>query len=46
MSAYQLPDALGDVTNAISTGHHHKLSDSLATVSEAFANTAPDLRDA
>ncbi|MHA7663104.1 MCE family protein [Mycolicibacterium sp. HS_4_1] len=46
VSAYQLPDALGDVTNAISGLDTHQLSDSLATVSEAFANTAPDLRDA
>jgi phospholipid/cholesterol/gamma-HCH transport system substrate-binding protein len=46
VSAYQLPDALGDVTNAISGLDTHQLSDSLSTVSEAFANTAPDLRDA
>lgn len=46
VSAYQLPDALGDVTNAISGLDTRQLSDSLATVSEAFANTAPDLKDA
>ncbi|WP_336524216.1 MCE family protein [Mycolicibacterium fortuitum] len=46
VSAYQLPDALGDVTNAISGLDTDQLSDSLSTVSEAFANTAPDLRDA
>lgn len=45
-SAYQLPDALGDVTTAISGLDTHQLSDSLATVSEAFANTAPDLKEA
>ncbi len=46
VSPYQLPDALGDLADTISGLDTDQLSDSLATVSEAFANTPEELRDA
>lgn len=45
-SPYQLPDALGDLTSTISGLNTDQLSDSLATMAQTFANTAPDLHDA
>ena len=42
--AYQLPDALGDVTEAISGLNTNQLSDSLAVLAETFADTPPDLK--
>jgi len=42
--AYQLPDALGDVTEAISGLNTNQLSDSLATLADTFAETPPDLK--
>ncbi|MBJ7462681.1 MAG: MCE family protein [Mycolicibacterium sp.] len=46
VSPYQLPDALGDLADTISGLDTDQLSDSLATVSEAFADTPEELRDA
>ncbi len=46
VSPYQLPDALGDLADTISGLDTDQLSDSLATVSEAFAHTPDELRDA
>ncbi|MGK2854705.1 MAG: MCE family protein [Microbacteriaceae bacterium] len=46
VSPYQLPDALGDLADTISGLDTDQLSDSLATVSEAFAHTPEELRDA
>jgi phospholipid/cholesterol/gamma-HCH transport system substrate-binding protein len=45
-SPYQLPDALGDLTNTISGLNTDQLSNSLATMAQTFANTPPDLRNA
>jgi phospholipid/cholesterol/gamma-HCH transport system substrate-binding protein len=45
-SAYQLPDAIGDLTTAISGLDTDQLSDSLKVLSETFANTPPDVRAA
>lgn len=45
-SPYQLPDALGDLTSTISGLNTDQLSESLATMAQTFANTAPDLHDA
>jgi phospholipid/cholesterol/gamma-HCH transport system substrate-binding protein len=45
-SPYQLPDALGDLATTISGLNTNQLSDSLATLSQTFADTAPDLRNA
>ncbi|WP_328363861.1 virulence factor Mce family protein [Mycobacterium sp. NBC_00419] len=45
-SPYQLPDALGDLTNTISGLNTDQLSASLATMAQTFANTPPDLRNA
>lgn len=45
-SPYQLPDALGDLTNTISGLDTDQLSESLATVAQTFANTPPDLHNA
>ncbi len=42
--AYQLPDALGDVTAAISGLNTNQLSDSLAVLAETFSETPPDLK--
>ena len=43
-SPYQLPDALGDVTATVKGLDTDQLSESLATLSETFKNTPPDLR--
>ncbi|WP_184441740.1 MCE family protein [Mycobacterium sp. AZCC_0083] len=45
-SAYQLPDALGDVTAAISGLNTDQLSQSLAVLSDTFKDTPPDLKAA
>lgn len=45
-SPYELPDALGDLATTINGLDTDQLSDSLATLSDTFANTAPDLRAA
>jgi phospholipid/cholesterol/gamma-HCH transport system substrate-binding protein len=42
--AYQLPDALGDVTEAISGLDTDQLSESLAVLADTFADTPPDLK--
>jgi phospholipid/cholesterol/gamma-HCH transport system substrate-binding protein len=44
--AYQLPDALGDLTTTISGLDTNRLSKSLAVLSDTFANTPPDLKAA
>ncbi|WP_068183409.1 MCE family protein [Mycobacterium sp. UM_CSW] len=44
--AYQLPDALGDLSNTISGLDTQQLSDSLAVLSTTFADTPPDLKQA
>jgi phospholipid/cholesterol/gamma-HCH transport system substrate-binding protein len=44
--AYQLPDAIGDLTTAISGLDTNQLSDSLKMLSETFADTPPDVRAA
>ncbi|NVN48467.1 MCE-family protein MceC [Mycolicibacterium hippocampi] len=46
VSPYQLPDALGDLAETISGLDTDQLSDSLSTVSEAFAHTPEELSDA
>lgn len=43
-SPYQLPDALGDITSAISGLDTDQLSTSLNTLSETFADTPPALK--
>jgi phospholipid/cholesterol/gamma-HCH transport system substrate-binding protein len=43
-SGYQLPDALGDVTAAISGLNTDQLSRSLAVLSATFKDTPPDLK--
>lgn len=45
-SAYQLPDALGDLTSTISGLNTNQLSNSLAVLSNTFSNTPPDLKAA
>ncbi|OBJ45445.1 mammalian cell entry protein [Mycolicibacterium mucogenicum] len=45
-SPYQLPDALGDLATTIGATNTTQLSDSLATVANTFANTAPDVKNA
>lgn len=42
--AYQLPDALGDLTSTISGLDTDQLSDSLAVLAETFSDTPPELR--
>lgn len=42
--AYQLPDALGDLSATISGLNTNQLSDSLRVLSETFADTPPELR--
>ncbi|KKC06886.1 MCE family protein [Mycobacterium nebraskense] len=44
--AYQLPDALGDLTTTISGLNTDQLSNSLAVLSDTFSNTPPDLKAA
>jgi phospholipid/cholesterol/gamma-HCH transport system substrate-binding protein len=43
-SAYQLPDALGDITAQISGLNTDQLSASLSTLADTFRNTPEDLR--
>ncbi|MGO9154488.1 MCE family protein [Mycobacterium sp.] len=45
-SAYQLPDALGDLTSTISGLNTNQLSDSLAVLANTFSSTPPDLKAA
>jgi len=45
-SAYQLPDALGDLTEAISGLDTGQLSQSLVTLTDTFAGTPPDVKAA
>jgi phospholipid/cholesterol/gamma-HCH transport system substrate-binding protein len=45
-SAYQLPDAIGDLTAIVSGLDTDQLSDSLRTLAETFAETPPDVRAA
>jgi phospholipid/cholesterol/gamma-HCH transport system substrate-binding protein len=45
-SPYQLPDALGDLTSTVDELNTDQLSESLATLSQTFQNTAPDLKAA
>lgn len=42
--AYQLPDALGDLTTAISGLNTDQVSNSLAVLSSTFADTPPELK--
>jgi phospholipid/cholesterol/gamma-HCH transport system substrate-binding protein len=44
--AYQLPDAIADLTTAISGLDTNQLSDSLKVLSQTFADTPPDVRAA
>jgi phospholipid/cholesterol/gamma-HCH transport system substrate-binding protein len=44
--AYQLPDALGDLTTTISGLNTDRLSNSLAVLANTFSNTPPDLKAA
>lgn len=46
VSPYQLPDALGDLANTISGLDTDQLSTSLSTLSETFADTPAELRNA
>jgi phospholipid/cholesterol/gamma-HCH transport system substrate-binding protein len=43
-SAYELPKALGDITNAISGLKTDQLSNSLKTLSDTFADSPPELK--
>ena len=45
-SPYQLPDALGDLSNTISGLNTTAVSDALATLSRTFQDTPPDLKAA
>jgi phospholipid/cholesterol/gamma-HCH transport system substrate-binding protein len=42
--AYELPDALGDLSNVIGELDTTQLNDSLSTLAETFKGTPPDLR--
>ncbi|MFA7509569.1 MAG: MCE family protein [Mycolicibacterium vanbaalenii] len=42
--AYQLPDALGDLTNTISGLDTDQVSDSLSVLAQTFAETPPELK--
>ena len=44
--AYQLPDALGDLSNTISGLDTNQLSNSLSVLANEFANTPADLKNA
>lgn len=44
--AYQLPDALGDLTTTISGLDTEQLSNSLSVLSDTFSDTPPDLKAA
>lgn len=43
---YQLPDALGDLSNIVTDLDTNQLSNSLATLAQTFAGTPPDLKQA
>jgi len=43
-SAYQLPDALGDLTATNQRLNTNQLSESLAVLSDTFSGTPPELR--
>ena len=43
-SPYQLPDALGDLATTISGLDTNQLSDALATMSQTFSDTPPDVK--
>ena len=45
-SPYQLPDALGDLSSTISGLNTNAVSDALATLSQTFQDTPPDLKAA
>ncbi|BBX65150.1 Mce family protein Mce3C [Mycobacterium saskatchewanense] len=45
-SPYQLPDALGDLSNIISGLDTQRVSDSLAVLADTFKDTPPDLQAA
>lgn len=45
-SAYQLPDALGDLAATIGGLNTDQLNESLTTMAQTFQNTAPDLQAA
>jgi phospholipid/cholesterol/gamma-HCH transport system substrate-binding protein len=42
---YQLPDALGDLSDIVSGLNTHQLSDSLATLAQTFADTPASLKE-
>jgi len=46
VSPYQLPDALGELSNTISGLDTEQLSDSLATLAQTFSGTPPQVQDA
>ena len=46
MSPYQLPDALGDLATTISGLNTNRLSESLGTLAQTFADTPADFRNA
>jgi phospholipid/cholesterol/gamma-HCH transport system substrate-binding protein len=45
-SPYQLPDALGDLSTTITGLNTNAVSDALATISQTFQDTPPDLKPA
>jgi phospholipid/cholesterol/gamma-HCH transport system substrate-binding protein len=45
-SPYQLPDALGDLSTTVSGLNTNAVSDALATLSQTFQDTPPDLKAA
>jgi phospholipid/cholesterol/gamma-HCH transport system substrate-binding protein len=45
-SPYQLPDALGDLSTTITGLNTNAVSDALATISQTFQDTPPDLKAA
>lgn len=46
VSPYQLPEALGDLASTVSGLKTDQLSDSLATLSQTFSDTPPDVKKA
>lgn len=45
-AAYELPDALGDLTQTVAALETHRLNDSLATLAQTFKDTPPQFRAA
>jgi phospholipid/cholesterol/gamma-HCH transport system substrate-binding protein len=45
-SPYQLPDALGDLSTTVTGLNTNAVSDALATISQTFQDTPPDLKAA